>query len=81
MPPTPMVPWPGAPGPLPPKSPPPGTEPLLTPGEVAALLGVDPATAARWAKAGKITAFRTLGGHRRYKESEVRALLREGEET
>jgi excisionase family DNA binding protein len=29
----------------------------------------------RWAKAGKLTAIKTLGGHRRYKESEVKALL------
>jgi excisionase family DNA binding protein len=29
----------------------------------------------RWAKAGKLTAIRTLGGHRRYRKSEVQALL------
>jgi hypothetical protein len=29
----------------------------------------------RWAKAGKLTSIRTLGGHRRYKASEVYALL------
>jgi predicted site-specific integrase-resolvase len=29
----------------------------------------------RWARAGKITAIRTLGGHRRYKAEEIRALL------
>jgi excisionase family DNA binding protein len=29
----------------------------------------------RWAKAGRISSIRTLGGHRRFKESEVRALL------
>jgi len=29
----------------------------------------------RWAKAGKLTSIRTLGGHRRYRESEVRSLL------
>ena len=28
-----------------------------------------------WAKAGKLTSIRTLGGHRRYRESEVRSLL------
>ena len=32
-------------------------------------------TVTRWAKAGKLSAIRTLGGHRRYRESEVRALL------
>jgi len=53
-----------------------GQENLLTPAEVAALFCVDPKTVTRWAKAGKLTSFRTLGGHRRYKESEVKALLR-----
>ena len=51
-------------------------ENLLTPAEVAALFRVDPKTVTRWAKAGKLTAIRTLGGHRRYKESEVRTLLK-----
>jgi excisionase family DNA binding protein len=50
-------------------------EPLLTPGEVASLFRVDPKTVTRWAKAGKLTAVWTLGGHRRYRETEVRALL------
>jgi excisionase family DNA binding protein len=50
-------------------------EPLLTPSEVATLFRVDPKTVTRWAKAGKLTSIRTLGGHRRYRESEVRALL------
>lgn len=48
---------------------------LLTPSEVAALFRVDPKTVTRWAQAGKLHAIRTLGGHRRYRESEVRALL------
>src|SRR5918996_6296357 len=50
-------------------------EPLLTPAEVAAMFRVDPKTVTRWAKAGKLTSIRTLGGHRRYREAEVRALL------
>ena len=50
-------------------------EDLLTPAEVASLFRVDPKTVTRWAKAGKLTSIRTLGGHRRYKESEVKALL------
>ncbi len=53
----------------------PAQENLLTPSEVAALFRVDPKTVTRWAKAGKLTSIRTLGGHRRYKESEVKALL------
>ncbi len=51
------------------------TEPLLTPAEVSTLFKVDPKTVTRWAKAGKLTAIRTLGGHRRFRESEVMALL------
>ena len=50
-------------------------EVLLTPSEVAILFRVDPKTVTRWAKAGKLTSVRTLGGHRRYKESEVKSLL------
>jgi len=51
-------------------------EKLLTPAEVASLFRVDPKTVTRWAKAGKLTAIKTLGGHRRYKESEVKELLK-----
>ena len=36
---------------------------------------VDPKTVTRWAKAGKLSAIRTLGGHRRYSAAEVRSLL------
>lgn len=50
-------------------------EELLTPGEVAAMLRVDPKTVTRWAKQGKLSALKTLGGHRRYIASEVRALV------
>ncbi len=53
------------------------SEILLTPSEVATLFRVDPKTVTRWAKAGKISSIRTLGGHRRYRESEVRTLLGE----
>jgi len=53
----------------------PEAEPLLTPAEVATMFRVDPKTVTRWAKAEKLTSIRTLGGHRRYRESEVRALL------
>ena len=51
-------------------------EKLLTPAEVANMFRVDPKTVTRWARAGRLTSVRTLGGHRRYKESEVTALLR-----
>lgn len=50
-------------------------EPLLMPAEVATMFRVDPKTVTRWAKAGRLTSIRTLGGHRRYREREVRELL------
>jgi excisionase family DNA binding protein len=51
------------------------SEVLLTPSEVAAMFRVDPKTVTRWAKSGKLPSIKTLGGHRRYRESEVRKLL------
>ena len=50
-------------------------EPLLTPGEAATMLHADTKTVTNWTKAGKLTFTRTLGGHRRFRETEVRALL------
>ena len=52
----------------------PDAEVLLTPREVAELFGVEPKTVTRWAKAGKLTSIRTLGGHRRFRKSEVEDL-------
>ncbi len=52
------------------------TERLLTPADVAAMFRVDPKTVTRWARDGRLTAVRTLGGHRRYLQSEVLGLLR-----
>lgn len=51
------------------------SNPLMTPAEVATAFRVDPKTVTRWAKAGKLSSIRTLGGHRRYLESEVLAIL------
>ena len=48
---------------------------LLTPAEVARLFRVNPKTVTRWARAGKITAIRTLGGHRRFRAAEIRRCL------
>ncbi len=53
----------------------PDTPNLLTPGEVARLFRVDPKTVTRWAAAGRIPSIRTLGGHRRFPEDHVKALL------
>lgn len=51
------------------------SERLLTPAEVAAMFGVNRKTVTRWARSGKIAAIRTLGGQRRFRASDVRALL------
>lgn len=48
---------------------------LLTPAEVAAILFVDPKTVTRWARAGKLDAIRTPGGHRRYLRADVMAIM------
>ena len=53
---------------------------LLTPAEVATLFRVSPKTVTRWARSGKLTALRTLGGHRRFRASEVKELLERFEE-
>jgi excisionase family DNA binding protein len=50
-------------------------EELMTPGEVARLFAVDPKTVSRWANSGKITTVKTLGGHRRFRAAEIRAML------
>jgi excisionase family DNA binding protein len=50
---------------------------LLTPAEVAAMFRVNPKTVTRWARAGKISAVRTLGGHRRFRADEIRRFLEE----
>jgi excisionase family DNA binding protein len=50
-------------------------DPLWTPGEVAAALRVDPKTVGRWASEGLIDSIRTPGGHRRFRDSTVKALL------
>jgi excisionase family DNA binding protein len=52
---------------------------LLTPAEVATLFRVDPKTVNRWARAGRIISIRTPGGHRRFRESDVRAVMRDGD--
>lgn len=49
--------------------------PLLTPAEVASAFRVKTTTVSRWARQGKLTQVRTLGGHRRFLEAEVRGLL------
>ena len=47
---------------------------LLTPAEAAALRRVSPRSLRYWNSRGLLGAEKTPGGHRRYRESEVRAL-------
>jgi excisionase family DNA binding protein len=48
---------------------------LLRTFEVAEAFRVNPRTVYRWAREGKLTPIKTLGGHRRYPAAQVRALL------
>lgn len=48
---------------------------LMTPAEFAALFRVDPKTVARWSDSSKIPSIRTLGGHRRFRRSDIVAIL------
>lgn len=56
-------------------------EKLLTSHQVAKLLNVWPETLRRWEKEGKLKPLRTPGGHRRYKESQIKKLLGEDQGT
>ena len=47
----------------------------LTLGEACKLLGVNESTLRRWADAGHVRSFRTPGGHRRFSEEDLRALI------
>jgi excisionase family DNA binding protein len=70
----------GANGTIDPMEPTPEPEELLTPSEVAAMFRVNPKTVTRWARSGKISAIRTLGGHRRFRATEIRKFLEQVEE-
>jgi excisionase family DNA binding protein len=48
---------------------------VMTPADVAAAFGVDAKTVARWARAGKLDSFQTIGGHRRYYAAQIEAIL------
>jgi excisionase family DNA binding protein len=50
----------------------------LTINEACRLLGVDQSTLRRWSDSGKVPVFRTPGGHRRYTEEDLRALVGDG---
>lgn len=46
----------------------------VKPSAAAAKFGVSAHAIREWAKAGKVTSMRTLGGHYRYDEDEVREM-------
>ena len=50
-------------------------EQLLTSSEVGALLQVNPSSVNKWVSQGRITAFRTPGGHRRIRAADLVAFL------
>lgn len=50
----------------------------LTLGQACRMLGVDESTLRRWADNGQVRAFRTLGGHRRFAEPDIREVLAGG---
>lgn len=47
----------------------------LTLGQACKLLNVDESTLRRWADAGQVRTFRTPGGHRRFAQTDVRAIV------
>jgi excisionase family DNA binding protein len=53
---------------------------LLTPAEVSVMFRVNPKTVTRWARAGRISSVRTLGGHRRFRATEIRRFLEDAQE-
>lgn len=56
-----------------------GRDEVLTSGQVAALLGVSAKTVGLWAREGKLRYIRTLGGHRRYRRSDVERAVAEAD--
>jgi excisionase family DNA binding protein len=49
-------------------------ERFLLPAEAARMLGVATSTLRRWAEEGKLQSGSTIGGHRRYRESDISRL-------
>jgi excisionase family DNA binding protein len=52
-----------------------GQDRWLTLGQACKLLNVDESTLRRWADAGQVRTFRTPGGHRRFADRDVRAIV------
>ncbi len=56
-----------------------GVDDWISLGPAARLLGVDPATLRRWATSGRVDAFTTPGGHRRFSRAAIERLRDEQE--
>ncbi|SHI45591.1 DNA binding domain-containing protein, excisionase family [Nocardiopsis flavescens] len=54
---------------------------LVTPGEVAALFGVDAKTVTRWALSGRLPGVRTPSGHHRFRRHDIDRLLHQSGST
>jgi excisionase family DNA binding protein len=50
---------------------------ILTAREVARLFRVDPKTVSRWERTGRLRAFKTPGGHRRFRRGDVERAISE----
>lgn len=55
------------------------TPTYLTTRQVAVIFAVHPNTVVSWARTGRLAYFRTVGGHRRYAETDVMVLLAESQ--
>ncbi len=53
-----------------------GVSAWLTLGQASKVLGVDASTLRGWTDAGRVRAYRTPGGHRRYRQDDLAAFLR-----
>lgn len=53
---------------------------LLTVTEAAGILGVSPDSVRRWVEDGALPAVRTYGGHLRFREGDVQAFRRQGQD-
>lgn len=49
---------------------------LLTPRRASSILGVSQVTLRDWSNSGLLPSYRTLGGHRRYREADILGLLK-----
>lgn len=51
---------------------------MLTPADVALMMGVSAKSVARWAKDGRLPSVRTPGGHHRFRRGDIEEYLETG---